>query len=505
MSISMTRYVDITSGVGGAAVAGARDLCGRVVINDLLCPNQSILEFTSAADVADYFGVSSIAYLQAVFYFGFTSKLISRPKKIQFFYWNGNVANEPRIYGGKTAKVLADFTNVTAGNLNITLNGVQHTFTGVDLSAEVSLAGVAAEIQSIINAYVAGGTPYTAAAVSYDATRGSFSVIAGDTGDTVILNTAATAPDVGALLEWQAADGAVICNGSAAITLTQRLIDTTDQSNNFGSFCLAYGVATDETIVEASEWNATNNVLFQFHAQVSTSNAAAIAALVAGNAGTGLTLNDGFAETPEMLPMAILAATNYSKRNSVQNYMFQQYAAITPSITTNAAANVYDALRVNYYGQTQQAGQLISFYQRGDLMGGAVDPIAMNIYANEQWLKDDAGVGIINLLLALARVSANAEGRGQILATLQSTIDRALFNGTISVGKQLTTTQKLYISEQTGDDLAWYQVQTIGYWLDCVIESYQNQSNATEYKAVYTLIYSKDDAIRKVDGTHVLI
>ena len=30
-------------------------------------------------------------------------------------------------------------------------------------------------------------------------------------------------------------------------------------------------------------------------------------------------------------------------------------------------------------------------------------------------------------------------------------------------------------------------------------------TTVTEWKAVYTLIYSKDDAIRKVEGSHVLI
>ena len=61
------------------------------------------------------------------------------------------------------------------------------------------------------------------------------------------------------------------------------------------------------------------------------------------------------------------------------------------------------------------------------------------------------------------------------------------------------------IGQLTGDENAWQQVARIGYWLDCVLQSYVTTDSRTEWKAVYTLIYSKDDAIRKVEGSHVLI
>ncbi len=202
--------------------------------------------------------------------------------------------------------------------------------------------------------------------------------------------------------------------------------------------------------------------------------------------------------------MMILAATDYRHRNATQNYMFQQ-ATLTPSVTTTRESDRLDALRVNYYGRTQTAGQTRDFYQRGVLMGGASAPTDMNVYANEQWLKDAAGSAIMELLLSVAKISANEQGRAQLIATLQNIINQALSNGTISVGKNLNNAQQLYITNMTGDVNAWRQVQTSGYWLDCVIEPVVTEDSRAEYKAVYTLIYSKDDAIRKVEGAHILI
>jgi hypothetical protein len=147
----------------------------------------------------------------------------------------------------------------------------------------------------------------------------------------------------------------------------------------------------------------------------------------------------------------------------------------------------------------------LDFYQRGVMMGLATDPVDMNTYANEMWFKDAVGAAIMSLFLSAARVSANATGRGQLLAIIQSVIEQATYNGTISVGKPLNTTQKLYITNLTGDENAWQQVYNIGYWVDVNLESFVTTDGRTEWKAVYTLIYAKDDAIRKVEGSHVLI
>ena len=88
---------------------------------------------------------------------------------------------------------------------------------------------------------------------------------------------------------------------------------------------------------------------------------------------------------------------------------------------------------------------------------------------------------------------------------LQGTVDQALLNGSITVGRDLTAVQQIFIAEQTGQEDAWQQVQNAGYWLDAQIQSTTTSDGRVEFVANYTLIYLKDDAIRKVNGTHTLI
>lgn len=501
MAIDFNRYVDITSGVGGVGGVSERDLIGRLFTSNTLVPTNTSLDFLTADEVADYFGDDSEEYARALFYFSFISKVITKPRKISFARWAAS-AVAPTIYGKKKIFTLATFTSITTGAISITLGSTTNILTAIDFSGAVSLAGVAAVLQAKIRTQT--GTMWTAATVTYNAVRGSFDLVGGTTGANVIATTlAGSGTEILDTVGWNANDGAILSNGVAAQSITSVLSDSAEDSNNFGSFLFIPALTIDQ-VTEAAEWNKIQNVRYIYSQRVLEVDASTYSAAIFDIGGAGLTLSEITDEYPDQAPMMLLAATDYSRRNAVQNYMYQRFT-LTPSVSTNSVANTMDALRVNYYGRTQTAGQPVDFYQRGVLMGLDTDPVDMNVYANEIWLKDAAGVAIINLLLVLARVSANRAGRAQLMTTLQSVIDRALFNGTISVGKILNNEQKLFIGELTGDELAWHQVQNQGYWYDCEIQSYVAESGITEFKAVYTLIYSKDDAIRKVEGTHILI
>jgi len=503
MAISFKRYIDIVSGVGAGAVVRARDLIGRLITTNVLLPTQSFIEFESADEVKTYFGATSDEYKRALFYFGWISKLITRARKLSFARW-ADVATAPRIFGTPTTHSLSDWTGITDGSFEITLGADTNTISDLDFSAAASLAAVATIIQTAIRAET--GSMWTAAGVSYDATRGSFNLVGGVTGANIVaVEAAGTGTNILAngLLGWTST--AIFSNGAAAETPVETISASAAASDNFGSYEFLDSLTLPE-IVTVAQWNTTENNAYMFLVPVLEDDAAEYYDALADYSGVAVTESGLVAdEYPQMAPMLILAATDYSRINSVQNYMFQQFA-LTPTVTTTAKAITLDANRVNYYGRTQTAGQQIDFYQRGVLMGLPSAPVDMNVYANEQWLKSSLGAALMTLLLSMPEVPANRNGTALVMAILQGEdgIDQALRNGVISVGKTLSTVQKLYISTVTGDANAWQQIQTIGYWVNCIIESYI-VDDRTEYRAVYTLLYAKDDAIRKIEGTHTLI
>lgn len=500
MAIAFTKYVDIVSGVGGAVVAQARELIGRIFTSNPLAPTKTVIEFTTLEEVGQYFGFTSEEYLRAQFYFGFVSKIQTTPRKISFAHW-ASADSAPLIFGQSKTFAVADFTGINDGAFSLTLGGDTEIITGIDFTGDASLADVAATIEAAIQAANPAAV-WTGATVAYDAPGSQFNFTGGAVGNFAIsVTNAGSGTEIADLVGWLT--GAIFSDGVVAESITEVLTESTSATNNFGSFLFMPAFSIDD-VVEAATWNNAQNVRFMYCARVLAADTTAYFAALQNISGTALTLYDGsIAEYDEMVPMNILAATDYSRRNAVQNYMYQQ-AQLTAKVSDTGLSNTYDDERVNYYGETQQAGQNISFYQRGFMMGQSTDPVDMGVYSNEIWLKDAAGVEIINLQLALNFIPANDDGRSDVLGVLEAEggpIQTALLNGTISVGKDLNPTQIAFITQVTGDEFAYIQIQTNGYWLDAVIDEPQ----PNEFVIKYTLLYSKNDVVRKVEGTHTLI
>ena len=500
MAIDFRKYISIISGVGGGAAVRKRELIGRLFTTNELAPTGDILEFSGFEDVGRYFGTTSEEYKRALFYFSFISKSINSAKNIAFARWN-DTDSVPQIFGGfDSVKAVGDFSSIADGTFDLTIGGITHTIT-TDLTTALSLSDVATLIQTQVQ--LETEPQFATATVVWNATRNSFD-FSGAVAEVAEIGVESSVggTDIVDLLEWNI--NATFSNGALIQTISDVLTETTDLSNNFGSF-LFIATLTIEEKTEAAQWNKGQNVFFQYHTTVDEANTQDYFDALSDIGGTGVTLASNVAdEYHEMVPVVILASTDYSKPNSTKNYMFYT-AALTPTVTSTAKSNVLDLLRINYYGQTQTAGQFIEFYQRGILMGLATDPVDMNTYANEQWFKDTIGAEIMSLLLSLEKISANVIGISQISTTLQAVINQAVTNNVISVGKTLNNTQQLFVSQITDDELAWIQVQNIGYWFTVNIESFVTQASVTEYKAVYTIVYSKDDVVRKVEGSHVLI
>ncbi len=514
MAISLTRYVDIVSSVGAGTTVARRSFIGRIFDTNHLIPSNSFLTFTTAADVLTYFGAGE-EYNRALQYFSWISKNGTKAQSLDFARWV-NAPQAPEIFGNKQVQTLAVYTAITSGTFGLTIAGTSHTFS-IDFSTATSLGGVAPSVASLLQAAIQAADVdpvWASATVTYDAVRSSFQLVGGATGPATITvqagvgGTPIAGPGSDNILGWFEGTTLVVSDGAAAQTPVEAVMASVVASNNFGSF-LFMNTTTLSEVTAVAAWNATQNVTFMYLVAVaSQTDATNYNAALIGYQGTGVELSiaPGANNYVEQDPMQILAATNYDAANSVQNYMFQVFPGQTPSVTDDATANFYDALRVNYYGQTQTAGQFISFFQRGNLMGGPSAPIAMNVYANEMWLKDAMGAALMQLLLVQGRVPANAAGKSLVLSSLQSVIDEALNNGTISANKLLTNSQIAFITSTAGDDKAWYQVQNSGYWVNCEIVSFFSLiTSLTEFKAVYTLIYSKDDTINLITGQQILI
>ena len=495
MAITSNRYVDITSGVGGAAAVGTRELLLRLMTANELVPTGSVLQFSDADSVLEYFGSTSEEYKQAAFYFGFISKVITTPKNIQFGRWADADTNS-QVFGAKVAKL--DVIKLLSGNITFSIGGVESVITLPDLSSASTYADVALSIQNVMTGMA--GTPVELATFVFDAQRSGFVFESNVDKDGEILITGSNT----VLTPLGLDTAAIFSNGVEKQEPVEAVSQLAELNNNMGSFSFIEDIDLAQ-IIEVANWNLGRNIEFQYQVKCLTSEAVAYEDALIGFGGTGVTLYEpANSDYPWLLPCALLASQQFDKPAASANYMYQNDARLKPVVNNTSDSKKFDDLRMNYIGLTQENGTNLQFYQRGVLMGGAQYPSAMGVYANEQWLKAYLKAGFLNMFLAMQQVPADEEGELLGYSYIDEAIAQAKENGSIATGKQLTVTQKNFIKQLSGDENAHLDISSKGWWRTVKINQ-ETSGGVTSYFMDYTLIYAKRDSVDKVQGRHVLI
>lgn len=506
MAISFTRYIDITSAVGGAAQAPVRNLGLRIFSTSDFLPPDSFIEFTNSelSSIASLFGLTSEEYSRAVSYFSWVSKKGRTPNKISYSKFNPS-ASPPVVFGDVAAtSSFTQFQAVTAGTLIYSVDEASPptTVSNINLSTATDLTDVGTLIQAALD--------QTSFHIQYSIPNGAFFSTSDAPGAGQTITFPNTVENSLALMLGFLSENAINVPGGDAETADVSFQKSVAASTNFGHFIFT----TDPTnganlslaqVAAVAAANAANNVDFVFDVPVLEANAAAWSTALIGFEGTNLSLVAGPTDYCEMLPAKVAGASDYTSANASANYEFQQDSTLSPTVIDDTDADTFDGLRINYYGQTQANGQFLNFYQLGLMCGGATNPTSLTTYVNEMWFKDNIGIGFINLLLAVDEVPIDASGRAMCMATIMSSVKLALLNGTIAVGKPLTDLQILFIQNVSGTANAVKMAQSKGFWKNLTFSSTVNKSGATVWQANYTIIYTDSVGVNSVVGSHILI
>lgn len=507
MAIPQSKYIAITSQVANTSQVSNKELILRVFTSNELFATNTIYEFTSSKDVAEFAGSLSAEAKLAAEYFKWISKTATQAQKISFMRYSFE-ALAPYIYTTKELVPLATLKAVTDGAMIINLGGTAYTISGINLSSAASYADIASTIQTAIRANTAGGTLWTGATFTYNASQSGFTLTGGDTGAIEINYATAntTGTDLAGLLGLDIANAPILSNGTTAQTVTDILNKSINISTNFLTFGFLSPADAYSNLDLIGQFVAEQNNQYRFCFDLSSANYAEGITTAAKYSGMAAhyNINYGIAGVnPAWLMSAILpATTNYNKTNSVKNYMFQQFPQQAVSVGNNDGTlyQTLDNVNINYNGQTQKSGSNIAFYQNGF----NADGVDSAIYDNEAWLKDAIATDVLNTFLGLDFVSADIDGEAVIVGIIQNNADKALNNHVFANGRILKETEKAYITQIFGDETKWQECQNNGYAFNVEI-SEENLNNATIHVAEYTLVYLKNNVIRKVTGRNILV
>ena len=151
-------------------------LNGLFLTTSALIPTGGVMGFSTADDVASFFGSASEEYRVASVYFAGYKNSFKKPRQV-FFGSRVNAAAAAWLRGAKYIGTLAQLQAVTSGTLDLSINGTSITLTSLDFSSATSLSGCATVLQTALAAKLPSTT------CSYSSQTGAFQITSPTTGE----------------------------------------------------------------------------------------------------------------------------------------------------------------------------------------------------------------------------------------------------------------------------------------------------------------------------------
>lgn len=490
MAISIDKYVNVITAITGGQTVQARKPWARYFTNNMLCPVGSVLEFYSLESVMNWFGVTSKEYAIAVDNFGWVSKRGKSAKGISFArYYTEN--SPSYVLSGVNVKFdLDDFKAVEAGTLSLKVDGVETTASSINLSSASDLSNVASIIKTAFSSVQSGieveySTEYNGGKFILSCANSVISACTGSLADLLGLSEAA-----GAIVSLPDDPSP----GTSIKSLATQVSDAMSISNNCYSFAFIDSIADDQH-KQVAEWNALQNSMYTYVAYASTTSAVnSLQQALGGIEGVWIQYDTTTENQYDMFMTALGANLPYTSIN----YMYQQFPGKTAVVTDDATSDALDSVNINYYGSTQQSGQIINFLQRGKLQGSWSDA---SIYTDSIWLKDQVVVNCLQLFLLNDAINDDPVGRAKISGACSGIWADAISRGVISVGGTLSESEKAAVEALTGDEDAWQEIVSQGF----IFKTGVQVKDSGEKYFTFRLIYKASDKIRSVEGDLIAV
>lgn len=456
-----------------------------LVFNGVVLDNNSTLKadtavaFSSASEVGEYFGTSSNEYKFASTYFGGFDNSQVKPATLYFYRLNGEAISawvRGEALNVKTA--LNAIKAISAGDLTINIDGTDRTVTGLDFSAVDSFSSAA----DVINAALNG-----AAVVSFSSQFNAFTVTSATTGalSSVGVPTGSAASVLGFNAET-----AVISDGQDANTVTQSMENLTDKFTNFVTFT-TLDEPTDEEALELAQWATTNytaGVLYLYvcwdtsKANFDSNNTEVISEqLQTENIGATCVC---FGVTMAAFVMGVTASIAWDQANSTITYAFKHLSGFGADINSTKEANALDKHKVLYMGNFATRNDNFILSYNGAMLG---EWDWLDAYINAVWLCNALQVQLMAMIEAANRIPYNENGYAKIRSNCKDIIERAINNGVIDLGVNISNAQKAELTTLLGADYS-DEIRNNGYFLQIVdaTAAIRQARNTPSINLVYT-------------------
>lgn len=427
LSINDIVNVDI---VLNPLVAAVRNFGSLLILGStpgVIDTTQRIRSYTTLSEVTNDFGSSAPEALAATLFFGQTPQ----PSQLYIGVF-AQAATSGRLVGGVLSaaqQTLTNFTAVTTGDLDITVDGTAKTLTAINLSGAANLNAVAAIVTTAFDG---------AATVTWNATNGQFYVTSATTGATSSVSFA-TAPgsgtDVGALMGLEAAAGGYSAPGSAIETPLAGVEACAAASSLWYALEMAPVSALQTSDVLAIAGFILGESPSRIHLSstsdantLNSSSTTDVAAQLAAGKFTRSCIQYS-ASTPHAIAafFGIAATVDFDGSNTTITMKFKQEAGVTAENLTETQAAALNGKNCNVYANYTNSQAIV---QQGVMSDGTF----FDIIQGTDWLQNAAQTAVLNELLTLPKIPQTDAGINVLVTALTAVFEQAVTNGLCAPG-----------------------------------------------------------------------
>lgn len=507
-TVPIKKYVNVKSTIP-SSTNFTSNLCGRFFLEfsqNSYVPTKSILEFKSADEVAELFGVNSFEYKLSVEYFGFTNKSNGAPTLISFAGFNTSVTNPfIRTKRINIQDICTALKQISDGILDIKVNGMDNIITGLDFTHNVNVSDYLTTIQDGLD-NIFGSDALNGYTIEYvssieclvlkknNAVVKTLEIVEVDTG---------SGTDISKILQLDTASNPYNNNGEGYNSIAECLDYTETKSDKFGSFGFINKELNSNDLADIHTFITAKKDKYLFSMDVNPTNYNTISELTKNYDNFVLnysTQTDTMAIPAFFMPMAIMASINFDGYKTTQNFGLQSFPNMKVESCNESLFDDLTGKNININCRLQQAGNYVDRYQQGVCSNGT----ATNIVANRIWLDTTITFDLFNYLDNVNKIPKTTAGKTALDNVVISCLDNGVNNGAIMTGVAgLEDTQKTIVDNILGGkDLndVYLELAQSGYYLQ---SSFAKIDGKDTYIA--TIIYMADVIIQFISISNIIL
>lgn len=481
--LPVSRVVNVAIQLGATAAA-TRNFGAMCVIggSNVIDASERIRSYSSVQEVAADFGTTAPEYQAAVVFFG------QSPTPSLLYVGRWVKAGSSALLRGRILAAdeqdIAEFNEITAGTLNLTIGGSAVALTAIDLSSATNLNGVASIISDKLGAN--GSCVWTGA---------RFQIATATTGSGASISATVTG-SVAGLLGMDEDSSPTVVAGADAETLADCIATLLDFPQWYGATIAEPSLSEADALAAAALIEAASpaRVLALTSNDSNDLDSTVTSGLGAQAHSRGFNHSLVMYSSTEPYAAATIlgrmATVDFRGSNTCITLKFKQ----APGVSAEDLRTSYaDTLKTRCENVFAAYSNDTSILQEGTMSGGWFIDERHGL----DWLQDYLQTALYNLLYtATTKIGQDESGVNQILGTCERAMNQAVVNGLCAPG---TWTGDEFGALHKGDAL------TKGYYIYIQPLAEQSQADREARKAPAIQIAAKlKGAVHFIDATIVV-